>query len=104
MSQPFDTTFVPNPPNFDTVVVLQEYPLSFSASKPKSWSQEDATSRGSRIAVPFFDNLERILEQHVGDILEAVTKIPGLKERLRDFLSEISKHQDGFPFSRRLEL
>lgn len=39
----------------------------------------------------------------MGDILEALTKIPGLKQWLCDLLSEIAKHQDGFPFSRRLE-
>lgn len=104
MPQNLYTIHVPNMKNIDPLTVLQEYMLSFSSPKSKTLSKEDAAaSRGSGITILFFENLEKILEQHVGDILEVLTKLLGLKQRLRDLVTEISKHQKGFPFSRRLE-
>lgn len=73
------TVPVPNMQNIDPLTVLQEYLLSFSSPKTKPLSIDDATSGVFGITILFFDNLEKNLEQHVGDILEALTKILGLK-------------------------
>lgn len=88
----------------DPITTMKEYMRSLSTSKLKSQSIEALTSTCYGIVVnPLFDDLRRIQEKHGGSILEALTKMPELKQQFFDLIDEIIENQEGLCSQRKQE-
>lgn len=88
----------------DPISTMIEYMLSFYTPQVKSQDIDTSTlTRAEVVGNPLYDNLSEMLNQHGDDMLEALTKIPDLKQRFPDLIDEVIEREAGLSVRRKQE-